>query len=62
VDAHNVKMTELLINAGADVNMKNKRGETALMIAISYGHNDVVRTLLDAGAVKLGLIDINTGE
>lgn len=45
-----VDMVQLLIDNGADINIKNKDGYTALIWASSEGHLDVVRLLLDAGA------------
>ena len=39
-----------LLTRGADVNAKNKKGETALMGAAWYGHTTIVEALLKAGA------------
>ena len=39
-----------LIADGADVNAKDNRGKTALMMAVSHGHTDVVELLKAAGA------------
>jgi hypothetical protein len=39
-----------LLEAGADVNAKDKNGFTALMSAATLGHADVVDTLIEAGA------------
>lgn len=39
-----------LLGAGADVNARDERGQTALMIAAHRGQPDVVRELLGAGA------------
>jgi uncharacterized protein len=39
-----------LISAGADVNWRDSVGETALFGACAWGHQDVVRFLLSAGA------------
>ena len=39
-----------LLDAGADVDARDKYGQTALMIAAQRGHADVVRALLAAGA------------
>ena len=41
---------ELLLQAGADVNLKNRGGYTALAIAEFNGYKDVVRFLKAAGA------------
>jgi len=38
------------LDRGADVNTMNSEGQTALMVAISYGHDDVVSLLLEYGA------------
>ena len=38
---------ELLAHAGADLNARNKRRQTALHIAVNKGHVGVVKTLLD---------------
>ena len=40
----------LLIQAGADVNLKSKTGKTALIIAASNGLNDCAHLLIGAGA------------
>lgn len=39
----------LLAAAGADLNARNKRRQTALHIAVNKGHAGVVRTLLELG-------------
>ena len=39
-----------LINAGADVNLKDDTGDTALMRAASTDNLDALKTLIDAGA------------
>lgn len=38
---------EILAHAGADLNARNKRRQTALHIAVNKGHVGVVKTLLD---------------
>lgn len=38
---------KLLAQAGADLNARNKRRQTALHIAVNKGHNNVVKTLLE---------------
>lgn len=40
---------ELLASAGADLNARNKRRQTALHIAVNKGHVGVVKTLLELG-------------
>lgn len=43
-------MVEDLIDAGADVNSTKRNGESALATAVSYGHYDIVSSLLRKGA------------
>ena len=45
---------KLLLAAGAKVNKKNGSGWTPLFSAARYGHTDVMKLLLDAGA-KVGM-------
>jgi len=47
---NNIKLVELLLQAGADINAKNNYGWTALMWASKYGYKDVVKLLIKAGA------------
>jgi hypothetical protein len=49
VEKGNIEIVKLLIENGADVNIKSGRG-TALHIAVEYGYPDIVRLLLDKGA------------
>jgi len=35
---------------GADINIRNDHGNTALMYAAEYGHPEIIRLLLNAGA------------
>jgi ankyrin repeat protein len=44
------KIVQLLLEKGADVNAKNKYGETALMYAAENGHTETVQLLLEKGA------------
>jgi ankyrin repeat protein len=45
-----LEMVKLLIASGANVNQKNFRGATALMVASGAGPASVVRYLLEKGA------------
>ena len=40
-----IQILQFLITAGADFNQVNNRGETPLMIAERYGHQDIIRFL-----------------
>ena len=44
------QVMELLLKEGADVNIQNNDGWTALMIASDDGHHQVVELLLKEGA------------
>lgn len=44
------KVASLLIEAGADVNIKDKDGKTPLMVAVLNNHEQLVQLLLDKGA------------
>ncbi|KAB1271757.1 Fibronectin type 3 and ankyrin repeat domains protein 1 [Camelus dromedarius] len=46
----NQKVASLLIDAGADVNVKDKDGKTPLMVAVLNDHEELVQLLLDKGA------------
>nr|XP_031529887.1 fibronectin type 3 and ankyrin repeat domains protein 1 isoform X2 [Vicugna pacos] len=46
----NQKVASLLIDAGADVNVKDKDGKTPLMVAVLNNHEELVQLLLDRGA------------
>ena len=51
VPLHQVLMTtSMLLEAGADVNVQNSDGQSALMLAATEGCDELVRLLLDAGA------------
>ena len=39
-----------LLSGGANVNLKNKKGMTALFIASMRGYTSIVKALLDKGA------------
>ncbi len=40
----------MLVNAGADINIKDKYGKTALSYASERGHQNIVKILKAAGA------------
>lgn len=42
----------MLIDAGAELNVKNKDGSTALITAAFFGRTEMVKLLLDSGADK----------
>ena len=46
----NTTILGLLLDAGANLNVKNKLGGTPLMWAVSYGQDAAVRMLLECGA------------
>ena len=50
VQGGNTEITQLLLDAGADVNAENNNGKTALMLALEYGHTEVVELIRKAGA------------
>ena len=44
----NIDMVRLLISKGANIHLKNKRGETALKIAEFYKYEDIIKILKSA--------------
>ncbi|KAF5899556.1 fibronectin type 3 and ankyrin repeat domains protein 1, partial [Clarias magur] len=46
----NADVASLLIQAGADVNTRDKDGKTPLMVAVLNNHEELVKLLLDSGA------------
>ncbi len=48
--ADHTNAMKLLLDEGADINVKDKYGDTLLIQAVSAGHTDVVKFLLDKGA------------
>ncbi|XP_058852018.1 ankyrin repeat and KH domain-containing protein 1-like isoform X5 [Acipenser ruthenus] len=49
-DKGHYKFCELLINRGAHIDVRNKKGNTPLWLAANGGHFDVVQLLVQAGA------------
>lgn len=54
INAMDPKMVQLLIDSGARVNDRNKRGHTPLMMAAARGLMDIVRVLIENGAEVTG--------
>jgi ankyrin repeat protein len=52
-NANNIFLVRKLLDMDVDVNLKNKYGDNALMLASMYGKKDIVKILLDKG------IDVN---
>lgn len=50
VSRGNEEMVRILLQAGADVNLKNKRGQTAILYLSEDSTAEILRELLDAGA------------
>ncbi len=54
----NLNATQDFIAKGANPNMENRIGATALMAAATYGHTEVVRLLLDHAASANAKVDV----
>jgi hypothetical protein len=59
IDTVSDSIAELLINAGANVNAKNKEGKTALIEAAEQNYVDKLRVLLKAPGIHLEQRDRN---
>ena len=46
----NLKIANLLLDAGAEIDAVGEDGWTALMVAASHGHSDYIELLLERGA------------
>lgn len=51
-------LIDLILDAGADIDARNTRHKTPLMVAASYSHTESVKTLIRRGA-KVNLKDEN---
>ena len=49
-DAKTSEQTQLALNAGANVNARNTRNQTALMYAADEGHTEIAKLLIEKGA------------
>ncbi|XP_011348194.1 KN motif and ankyrin repeat domain-containing protein 1 isoform X2 [Ooceraea biroi] len=52
-------MTQLLLDAGAAVNIQDEDGSTALMCAAEHGHTDIVRLLLAHPDCDSSIVDVD---
>jgi len=52
-----IDLAQMLINAGADVNIQDEDGSTALMCASEHGHIDIVKLLLAQPTCDVTLTD-----
>ena len=50
IKENNISEVKLLLDHGADVNVKDEDGETPLFCASNNGHKEIVKLLLEHGA------------
>jgi len=50
VQEHQAERVKEMLRTGADVNTRDRRGATPLMVAARWGHNDLIQLLIEAGA------------
>ena len=50
-------MVQLLLEAGADINIRDEDGSTALMCAAEHGHADIVKLLMQHADINLAATD-----
>ncbi|XP_076375953.1 KN motif and ankyrin repeat domain-containing protein 2 kank isoform X1 [Megalopta genalis] len=55
-------MTQLLLDAGAAVNIQDEDGSTALMCAAEHGHTDIVRLLLTHPDCDPSIVDVDNSS
>ena len=59
------EVVKVLIYNGADIYVSNKEGNTAVTAALFYGHDDVLKYILDASIVQHSddkMFDLKTGK
>lgn len=52
-----LEMVELLLDSGAEINIQDEDGSTALMCATEHGHMEIVKTLLSHSDIDISLKD-----
>ncbi|KRZ04010.1 KN motif and ankyrin repeat domain-containing protein 2 [Trichinella zimbabwensis] len=57
VSQNKLESVKLLLEAGANVNLQDEDGSTALMCAAEHGHKDIVRLLLDVPEIDASMVD-----
>ena len=60
VEAGVEAVLELLLSHGADLSVRNTRGQSLLHLAASRGHCDILRRLLEAGADLLSVTEADS--
>jgi len=50
-------MVQVLLDCGADVNIQDRDGSTALMCASEHGHTEIAKMLLERPECDMSLID-----
>ena len=50
-------MVDLLLEGGADVNIRDEDGSTALMCAAEHGHMDIVKLLMKHPEININAVD-----
>ena len=61
-DCESLEIVQMLVDAGADVNLKDRHGRSALKIALENGSTEMVELLTKLGAEKLGVATKIAGE
>lgn len=58
----NLDMVQMLLDAGADINIQDEDGSTALMCAAEHGRIDIVKLLLAQSECDSCITDIVSGN